>query len=404
MMRISTNQIYSNSLSAMQDQQSALNHTQLQVSTGRRILTPADDPIQAAHALDLTQALGATKQYQVNADTATYQSQLEESTLSGTTDLLQRVRELAVQGANATQTNETRRYIAAEVRARLDELLSQANTRDANGEYLFAGYKGQTQPFARSGTGFAYSGDQNNRYLEVGPGIQVIARDSGSAVFQGIRNGNGVFTTLDNPANTGTGIIDPGTASPAYVSDTYTITFTQVLPTDPITYAVTGAVSGVVVPAGTAYVEGADITFNGATTNIKGTPANGDSFTVSPSANQDIFTTLQNLVNTLEAGVGDPATQTQFNNGINRALTDLDQGAGKILEIRGQIGGRLNTIDGQKSANDAFTANLEQTLSGVQDLDYAEAASRLNRQLLGLQAAQQAFVKVQGLSLFNFLR
>jgi flagellar hook-associated protein 3 FlgL len=403
-MRISTNQIYSQSLNAMLDQQSGLNHTQLQVSTGRRILTPADDPIQAAHTLDLSQALETNKQFQLNADTASYQSRLEESTLGGVTDLLQRVRELAVQGANATQTNETRRYIAAEVRGRLDELLAQANTRDANGEYLFAGYQGQTQPFARSGTGFSYSGDQNKRYLEIGPGIQVVARDSGADVFQTIRNGNGVFTTLDNPANTGTGIIDPGSASNTFVSDTYTITFTQVLPTDPITYAVTGAVSGVVVPAGTAYTDGAEITFNGVTTFIKGIPANGDSFTLSPSTNQDIFTTLQNLVNTLEAGVGDPASQTRFSNGMNRVLTDIDQDMGGILEIRGQLGGRLNTIDSQKDANDAFSANLEQTLSGVQDLDYAEASSRLNRQLLGLQAAQQAFVKVQGLSLFNFLR
>ena len=403
-MRISTNQIYSQSLSAMLDQQAGLNRTQLQVSTGRRILTPADDPTQAAHVLNLTQAIETNKQHQVNADTTRERSSLEDSILAGVTDVLQRVRELTVQGANDTQSNDTRRYIAAEVRERLNQLLAQANTRDANGEYLFSGFQGQTQPFASNGAGFTYSGDQNKRYLEIGPGIQVADRDSGSDVFQLIRNGNGVFSTLDNPANTGDGVIVPGSPSATFVPDTYTIAFTQALPTDPITYSVTGAVSGVVVAAGTPYTSGANIAFNGAAVSVSGTPADGDSFTVAPSANQDIFTTLQNLVNTLEAGGSGPATQARFHNGINRALSDLDQSLGRVVEIRSQVGARLNTIDGQKNANGAFSLQLEQTLSNVQDLDYAEAVSRMNQQLLGLEAAQQAFVKVQGLSLFNFLR
>ncbi len=403
-MRISTNQIYNQSLNAMLDQQAGLNRTQLQVSTGRRMLNPSDNPAQAAHALDLKQAIDTNKQHQVNADTTRERSSLEDSILAGVTDVLQRVRELTVQGANDTQNNDTRRYIAAEVRERLNQLLAQANTRDANGEYLFSGFQGQTQPFARSGAGFTYSGDQNKRYLEIGPGIQVADRDSGADVFQLIRNGNGVFTTLNNPANTGSGVIVPGSPGAAFVPDTYTIAFTRVLPTDPITYSVTGAVSGVVVAAGTPYTSEANITFNGATVSVSGTPANGDSFTVAPSANQDVFTTLQNLVNTLEAGGSGPASQAQFHNGINRALVNIDQSLGRIVEIRSQVGARLNTIDGQKNANDAFSLQLEQSLSDVQDLDYAEAISRMNRQLLGLEAAQQAFVKVQGLSLFNFLR
>lgn len=403
-MRISTNQIYERSLGAMLDQQAALNKTQLQVSTGRRILKPSDDPAQSARILDLGQALAATKQQQLNADTAAYRSGLEEGTLGSVTDLLQRVRELTVQGANATQNNDTRRSIAVEVRQRLDELLALSNRKDANGEYLFSGFQGQTQPFTRSGNSFSYNGDQNQRFLEVGPGIQMVERDPGSEVFQRIRNGNGIFATADNPANTGTGIIDPGTASSGFVADTYTITFAQALPTGPITYTVTGAVSGVVVAAGTPYVEGELITFNGVSTHIKGTPADTDSFSITPSVNQDVFTTLQNLVNTLETGAGDPASITRLNNGINRALTDIDQAASRMLEIRGQVGARLNTLDSQKYTNDEYTLQLESALSDIQDLDYAEAVSRLNLQLLGLQAAQQAFVKVQGLSLFNFLR
>ena len=403
-MRISTNQIYENSLNAMLDQQANVNHTQLQLATGQRILKPSDDPTQSARILDLNQAVASNTQYQANADTTRYRSSLEDSTLASVTDLLQRVRELAVQGANATLSNSDRSSIAVEVRQRLDELLSLSNTKDANGEYVFAGFKGQTQPFARSGSSFSYNGDQNQRYLEVGPGIQVAERDPGSRVFQQVRNGNGTFNTADNPANTGTGVIDPGSASNTYVADTYTIAYTQATPTSPITYSVTGAASGVVVAAGTPYVDGAAITFNGVTTNVKGTPANGDSFSLTPSTYQDMFTTLQNMANTLEAGASNQASATRLNNGMNRTLTDIDQAMGNILQVRAQVGARLNTIDSQKNTNDSFSLQLQSTLSDIKDLDYAEAASRLNRQLLGLQAAQQAFVKVQGLSLFNFLR
>ncbi len=404
-MRISTSQIYQGSLNSILDNQSSLVKTQLQLSTGRRILTPADDPAGSATVLDLNQAIEATRQYQKNADAARGRLELEEGTLGSAGNLLQRARELTLQANNDIQTPETRRYIALELRGIRAQLVALANTRDASGEYLFAGSKGSTQPFQVAASGqVAYAGDQNSRSLQIGPSQQIADGDPGSDVFVGIRNGNGTFTTLDNPANTGSGIIDPGTVSGTYVADTYTISFTQLLPTDPITYSVTGAVSGVVVAAGTPYSSGAQINFNGVSVNVTGSPANTDSFSVTPSARQDLFATALNLITALETSTLTTAGQAQFHNAVNRGIVDLDQGLQNILEIRARAGSRLNTLDHQKDTNDLFLLQAQQSLSEVQDLDYAEAASRLNRQVLSLEAAQQTFVKVQGLSLFNFLR
>lgn len=401
-MRISSNQIFQQSVNAMLDQQAALNHTQLQVSTGRRILTPSDDPAGAAQILDLNRATEATAQYQRNADAARQRLGLEDNTLGAVTNLLHRVRELAVQANNGSQSNESRSAIAAEIRQRLDELLALANTQDANNEYLFAGFKGQTQPFARSGSNYVYQGDPNTRFLQIGPSTQVPMGDSGADVFQLVRNGNGTFVTAHNPANTGSGVIDTGTVTGNFVADTYTIDIIQVLPTDPITYTVTGAVSGVV--AGGTYTDGGGIAFNGVQVRVSGTPANGDSFTVNPSAYQDMFTTLDALASVLETPVVAGGTTAGVHNRVGRAIAELDQALGRVLETRAAVGARLNVIDSQKDINEAFTLYLKENLSGLQDLDYAEAVSRLNQQLLSLQAAQQAFVKVQGLSLFNFLR
>jgi flagellar hook-associated protein 3 FlgL len=404
-MRVSTSQIYQQGVGAILDNQSTLAKTQLQLATGRRILVPSDDPVASAEAVGLDRLHAATAQYQRNAGEARDRLAREESGLTSVTDLLQRVRELAVQANNDSQTGETRRYIAIEIRERLGELLGLANTRDANNEYLFAGYRGSVQPFSSTASGaYAYSGDPGARFVQIGPNQQVAAGDPGSDVFMAIHNGNGTFATLDNPANSGTGVIDPGTVSGAFVRDTYTISFSQPVPGGPITYGVTGVTSGVVVAAGTPYVEGAEIVFNGVKTNITGTPANLDSFTVSPSVNQDLFSTVQNLALALETPGTAGANNTGLHNAVNRFLTDVDQGMENIHGVRARIGARVNTIDSQTGTNDDFALQLEQSLSELRDLDYAEAASRLQRHLLALEASQQTYVKVQGLSLFNFLR
>ncbi len=402
-MRISTNQLQQQGINSMLEQQGKLSKTQLQVSTGRRILTPADDPAAASQVLGLTQQKEVTAQYQANADAARARLSLEESALVGVGDLLQRVRELAVQANNAPLSNSDRASIAQEVRQRLDELLSLSNTKDANNEYLFAGYQGLTQAFAPNTAGsFDYNGDEGQRYLQIGPHRQVAVGDSGTSVFLTIRNGNGIFTTQENAANIGTGIINPGTVNGTFVPDTYTLAFIQILPTDPVTYTVTGVASGLV--ASGAYTSGSSISFNGVQTSVTGTPANGDNFSITPSANQDIFTTVQNFARGLETAISTPAGQAHFNNTMNRTLIDLDRSLDNVVDIRTRVGSRLNAIDSQKDFNDSFKLQLQETLSNLQDLDYAEAVSRLNLQITGLQAAQQSFVKIQGLSLFNFLR
>jgi flagellar hook-associated protein 3 FlgL len=75
----------------------------------------------------------------------------------------------------------------------------------------------------------------------------------------------------------------------------------------------------------------------------------------------------------------------------------------QVLAARTRIGTRLNAIDQQRAVNEATIASLETNISQLKDLDYAEAITRLNAQSVGLEAAQQSYVRVQGLSLFNFL-
>ncbi len=301
-MRIATSQITDNAVTSRQELQPQLAKTQQQLSSGKRVLTPADDPSAAASILSLNQTISLTKQYQRNSSAAQTRLNLEETTLSGASDILQRVRELAIQANNGTMSASDRGAIAAEVTQLSQQLQGLANTTDAGGEYLFAGFKADTQPFTANGAGvITYNGDQGTRLLQIGPQRQIEVGDSGSSVFMNI------------PASSG----------------------------------------GV----------------------------------------QSVFDTLNKFVSDLNANT--PSTST---------ITDLDSATKNLLTVRAKVGARLNAIDSQNSINTGYLTQTQSALSGVQDLDYASAISKLNQQSLALQAAQSSCTKIQGLSLFNYIR
>jgi len=394
--RISTTYLFRQGVAAIRQGQSALAKTQEQVASGHRITRPADDPAAAARLLGLDRTLASTRQYLGNADRAASRLALEDSTLDHVGNLLQRVRELAVQGNNDVLTGTDRQALAQELQQRLGELLGLANSRDGNGEFLFAGTATATEPFARAGAQFVYRGDQGARALEVSSGYRVAVGDPGSDVFQAIRNGNGTFSTAAKSTNTGDGVIGSGTVVGTFVPDTYTVRFTA-----PNAYTVEDG-SGAAVTSGT-FTSGNAIAFNGAQITITGSPAAGDTFTVASSVNQDLFTTVQNLATTLQSSGGNPADRGLFHSAMNRSLVDIDQAMAKVLSVRAGVGSRSNAIENQQAVGRDFEVQLQTTISAVRDVDMAQALSRLERERLTLEAAQRSFAAVQRLSLFNFL-
>ncbi|HFE37269.1 MAG TPA: flagellar hook-associated protein 3 [Gammaproteobacteria bacterium] len=432
-MRISSSLLSKIGLNTMLAQQKKLSDTQTQVATGRRILAPSDDPYGSARTLDLKEAVNLNKQYLANSAQIENRLGFEEGVLEGVENAMQRVRELTIQAANDSQTIETRRMIRDEIEQLLKQVIALSNTADANGEYIFSGYQGNTKPFESDGAGgFNYYGDDGQRFLKVGTSTTVAMGDSGAATFLDIKNGNGKFQTRDNPDNQGGGIIDPGTVNGIYVADNYRISF---LPpnsgrfNEPVEYYVLDGNNNIIEPASQAgmsesdfiaggfpavvYEDGAviqgldklgvNVNIQGTPTAEKGPPLRQDSFTISPSNNQSLFATVQNLIDTLGMQQQGTADLSEFHNAMNRNIVDLDQSIGKLLDVRSSIGARLNTLDKQIAINETFDLQLNTTLSEIQDLDYSEAVTRLNLQLVGLQAAQNAYTKVQGLSLFNFL-
>lgn len=232
-MRVSTNQMNLIAMNSILDQQTKVARSQEQLSTGKRILSPSDDPSGTAALIGYRQTLDTLTQYQDNITAARQRLQREESALSSVGNILDRIRELALQANNSTLSNEDHRYIAVEVRQNLDEIMTIANTTDANGEYIFAGYQGRTQPFSRnSSSEYLYSGDSGQRFLQIGATQQVAIGDPGEDVFMRIRTGNGTYSVQSHLANQGDGIIGAGSVTDpaAYDGDAYTVSFPHATP------------------------------------------------------------------------------------------------------------------------------------------------------------------------------
>lgn len=395
-MRISSSQMYS--VTSMLNQQAKLAETQLQLSTGSRILSPSDDPVGAVRSLELNRAQDQTEQYLRNADLLDSRLRLEESVVDSSIDVVQRIHELTIQANNDSQSNETRQSIATELRQQLDNLLSLANTNDSDGRFIFSGYQEETTPFTKTENGYVYNGDDGQRELQIGPSRRMADGDSGSEVFMNIKNGNGQFLASASSANTGSGVIDAGNVTDiqAYDRDSVTIRFSTGSQYDILDE------SGAVIDSG-AYLSGGDITVGGMTVSIDGDPASGDEFSLAPSQRQDLFSMVENLATSLETPRTTTGERSALHNEINTALSGFDQALDHLIEIQSDIGARMSSLERQIDINEGASLQISENLSVVNDLDYAEAISRFSQQQTALQAAQQAFAKTQGLSLFNYL-
>lgn len=400
-LRISTAGMQAAMLGSLLDAQARLARTQEQIASGRRINSPADDPIGATRIEALTRQIEAGRQYARNADAAANRLKFEEQALADLGNSLNRVRELVLQASNATVDPASRAMIRAEVAGRVQEMLDIANRQDGQGEYLFAGLASRSQPFERSDAGVVYRGDQGQRFQGVGATQRVADGDSGEAVFGRVPGGNGTFVTRPSVGNTGTGVIGVGNVldPAAWPGGAFTLRFVAADAWEVVDSA--APVPNVV--ASGAYASGQAIEFAGISVEVSGQPAAGDSFAVTDAGRVGMFAALDELVATLDASTATPAERAQFQSRIAGGLAQLDQSLGHLQQVRAGVGVRLGTIEDAVAAQEDLEIDLQSLLSSIRDLDYAEAVSRLNQQYVALQAAQQSLARVGQLSLFDYL-
>ena len=306
-MKISTGLYFDRATQQLGNVQGRLTQTQEQLSTGLQIVKPSDAPDKASLVTRLESELARQKSHQDTLKSVNVRLTAEETALKNTSDVMARIKELAVQAANDTVGAQDRQSIALEMSNLREQILSLANSQDSNGNYLFSGSRAGSPAFSKDASGrVQYQGDQARMQVNVGDNRRINMNMPGSDAFTRV-------------------IRDDGK----------------------------GNKSGV-----------------------------------------DFFQSLDDLVT---------AVQNSDHTAIQRGVSEVDTLQNGVSEGLGQIGADLTVVDLQTSVLDQVVLRLKTTRSDVEDLDYTEAITRMNKDQLALEAAQSSFSKISQLSLFKFL-
>ena len=292
-MRISSNLFFQTGLNSINAQQSDLMHLYQQVASGQRMVTPADDPLAAAQAINLSQAQTLNQRFADNREVAKGNLGTEENTLSSVTTLLQDIKTRLIEAGNGTMSDADRATLSTVLKNSKDTLLGLANATDGNGQYLFSGYSGSQPAFVVDAGGkVTYNGDTNQRLIQADQTRQISGSDIGSDIFMRASTGARNYVTSAGSANTGTGLIGKPVVTDtqgANVGKAFEIEFSNSSDTPPVLqYAIqVKDASGATVSSSAPvdYVSGTvslDLG-GGVKVDFSGAPAVGDKFSVEPA-------------------------------------------------------------------------------------------------------------------------
>ena len=305
-MKISTQLLFNRASDQMSAVQNSLAESQAKLAQGKQVISPSDAPDQAAVIQRLRSVMSRQESFQSSLTTLRSRLENEDTTLKSATSLLVRAKEIAVQAANDTLAPINRKALSSEMQAVRDQLLSLANSKDTNGNFIFAGSRSQLPPFksSRVGESPSYQGDQTRMSVMVGEQRSIPIN----------RTGTDAFVSLARPDS----------------------------------------------PEGVGFFKVMD----------------------------DLVAGIHNSDDAaMQRGVSE---MTGLLNGLTLAHSD--------------IGTDLNVVDQQTDVVEDTILNVKTTLSTVEDLDYAAAITKMNQQLLSLEAAQSSFSKMSQLTLFNYLK
>ncbi|MGB0663594.1 MAG: flagellar hook-associated protein FlgL [Pontibacterium sp.] len=424
-MRVSTRQNFLQSVQNMQNSQNRLATLQNQISTGKRIDNPSDDPVAAAQLVKLNRELAQTEKYQENIEITQRRLELQDTVLDSVGTANDRMQELIIQGRNDTLTAADRKTIATELRELAEYTSGLMNTQDAQGEYLFAGNQGFTQPYQQNAQGeYDYHGDDGRRSIQVAPVLYVPATDSGEYLFeaatdrldvelrgQAIADGD-TFMTVPSASSTFDTDFASRDIEAQYLEAvdglgdlTLTVTEDTSSGSSVYSYEITDS-SGNSVEGPTVFNDGDEINFNGLTFDLA-VPAditNANSITFNTSAEQrNILDVAIQAADALDQYADDTITENEFEELMDLSLDQLDTLAERNLEARTALGSRLSSLESLYESNEDFRLYTETTISALEDVDFAAAVSEFALEETVLQAAQATFAQVQQLTLFNYI-
>lgn len=403
-MRLSSAQMFSQNINSILQKQTATSQILEQLSSGKKVNTAGDDPVAAIGIDNLNQKNALVDQFMKNIDYATNHLALAESQLGGAEDLVASIRDQVLRSINGTLTASERQTIADEMRGSLEELMSLANSKDASGNYLFAGFSTDKAPFEFNNATPAeiiYHGDAGVRNSVVQSGVAIGTNIPGDSAFMKAPNGVGDFSVNYLASQQGDFTVDSAKAGAGatYPIDTYQFNFTD---------NGAGGVNLTVLDSSNnpvANVANFDpstsVSVNGIDVKIEGEPSAGDSFSMAPQPEVSIFDTLSQAINVIEnpALADSPQGKSQ----LAQILNNIDSGINQLSSARSVAGNSLKSVEGYLASHTEEKVVNSSALSLLEDLDYASAITEFEKQQLALNAVTNVFSKVGSVSLFDFI-
>ena len=425
-MKISNKLFNDQSLSQFSKNMENIQKIQEKISSGKNIIFASDDPVGAVQLSGMKDTLNKVERFIENSNIAVDRLNLMDVTMVGVNNVFIRAKELAVQASNDIYGVMDREAIAIEFDEMKKELMTLANTQDATGTYIYAGYKTKNMPFQINANGTVdYKGDRGVLNLQVTESRLVETSLDGSTVFQDIVTSEGVstdlFAAIDNISRsirTAAGGVEEakaeGIAKMSLTNanpGTYSFTIKSESKSEDFSLDITGS----------------DLS---------------DIRTAINAANLDITATLEDSNKTLKL-VSNFGYDIEFSNlqiqGIDKAqdtptsfftfqpvdaagnktaneqtIYDKDQTiASRLDELvtiqshvsnqRAKVGARMNSAERLRDVLQERKILISQDVSDLQDADLASLVTSLQAQLTSQEASQKAFINIAKLNLFDFL-
>jgi flagellar hook-associated protein 3 FlgL len=402
-MRVSTAQFYLQSALQMSNKTSDVNEQMAYLSSGKRVLTAKDDAVAFGTLVGYKYDLANIEKYNRNINQAENHNSLQEVLFSDAQLILDNVKQDMLLANNGRMSSEDLQAIATQVSNSLNQLLDIANSQDENDEYIFSGYQTEQKPFSQQiDNSITYNGDSGVRELQIAKNINVSISQSGEAAFNKVPNALGDFSAAYTTNTSGiavekASVINRSDYNASAIPHDYTFTFNP----SAADLVVTDS-SGTTVFTTSTYTTGQSISFDGIDVNLSGNPLPGDSFTLSEEDSVSVFSTLNAAVEWMEKGVVN-TNQEQHAVDFNTILNQLNSALTHISSRQVDSGIRLQVLESQRGRHLDSQLYLESGKSRIEDLDFAKAISEFEQSKIALQASQQAFTKIQNLTLFNYI-
>ena len=410
--RVSTANQYDTALRNIGQRHTSLSNLQENLTSGKRVVRPSDDPVSAAQAERAINRLARIQTEQRALETQRNAIAQAESALGDAIGLMQNFRELTVSAGGGTLTPTDRATIANPLQGLREQIVEVANRKDTNGLPLLGALGSALAPFLgplSTTPDYSFSG-LPGQTSSTGVTIPGMLDGDSAFMFNPQRDGvyNAAVSAIPNTRQLTTSAVTPVDKS-LVTGDNYTITFSAVGPgatpgTSTATYTLTNTTTGAISAPVTVpdYPSDKPLTIAmtdvpGLSFTITGNPANGDTITLQPSPS--IFSTLDSAIRDIRSAPNSNAAIQA----VGQALGNMDIGLERLHNMRGYAGELLNRADRITGDQEKRSIQLEGDRSRAEDLDMIKGISDFQNQQVGYEAALKSYAQVQKLSLFNFI-